>query len=273
MRRILPCLALLPALFPAAPALAGGPLPVSADAAPVVFVETPKPRFVFTLRGGVAVKPDYFGASSYGVGPDLGFDFGYARAFGRDFGSTDPDFERTGLHLRGSFRYIGERSAADHPELTGLNDIDLSVELGLGLAYTQRSYEIFGDVRYGVVGHESVVGELGADLRLHPGDRLTLTAGPRLFLGSDSYAQTYFGVTAAESAASGLAAFTAEGGALSAGIELGATYKIDENWGVEGALTYDRLLNDAAASPITVQGSEDQLRARIGLTRRISLRF
>lgn len=173
----------------------------------------------------------------------------------------------------GSFRYIGERSSSDNPELAGLDDVDMAIELGMGLAYSQRNYEVFGDVRYGVVGHESFVGELGADLRLHPTDRLTLTAGPRVFFGSDSYSQTYFGVTAAESAASGLAAYTASGGALSAGIELGATYAINDDWGIEGAVVYDRLLNDAADSPIVLQGSADQWSLRLGVTRRISLRF
>lgn len=233
----------------------------------------PQPRLVFTLRGGVGAKPEYFGSDSYGAVPDLGFEFGYARLFGREFGSADPYYEAEGLRVRGSFRYIGPRDDADSPELAGLNDIDEAVELGMGLSYRQRNFEVFGDVRYGVIGHEAWVGELGADVRLHPTDRLEVTFGPRLFLGDGAYSDTYFGVTPAESAASGLAAYDPEGGALSAGLELGAKYRIDENWGVEGAITYDRLINDAADSPIVQQGSADQWKARIGVTRRFTLSF
>lgn len=255
-------------------ASAGSIEPGDPAAAPVV-QPAPRstPRLVFTLRGGASVAPAYFGSDEYEVGPDLGFSLGYARLGGFEFGSPDPAYEKRGLHLRGSFRYISARSADDYPELSGLNDVDAAVELGLGLGYTQRNYELFGDVRYGVVGHESFVGELGADLRLHPSERLTLTMGPRVFLGSSKYADTYFGVSAGESLASGLPAYDASGGVLSAGVEIGATYQINDRWGVEGAVNYDRLMNDAADSPITQQGSEDQLRMRIGVTRRFTLNF
>ena len=128
-------------------------------------------------------------------------------------------------------------------------------------------------LRYGVVGHEAFVGELGADVFLRPSDRLTLRAGPRALFGDSDYAQTYFGVTAAEAAAPGstFAAFNAGGGLLSAGAELGAEYRINDNWGIDAAITYEQLRNDAAASPITVQ--DNNLSARIGITRRFSLGF
>ena len=68
-------------------------------------------------------------------------------------------------------------------------------------------------------------------------------------------------------------AFDAGGGLLSAGVELGATYQINDDWGVEGALTWDRLAGDAADSPIVATGDRDQYSVRIGLTRRITLDF
>lgn len=255
-------------------ALAGSLEPVQPEPLPTVQAAPAQtPRLVFTLRGGVAVSPEYFGSSDYEIGPDLGFSLGYARLGGFSFGSTDPNFEKRGLNLRGAFRYIPERSASKSPALAGLNDRDASVELGLGLGYTQRNYEVFGDIRYGVVGHESFVGTLGADLRLHPTDRLTVTAGPRVSLGSDTFANTYFGVTPAEAAASSFAAYEAQGGVMSAGVELGATYRINDSWGVEGAATYEKLMGDAADSPITQAGDDDQWRLRLGLTRRFSLGF
>ncbi len=235
---------------------------------------TPTPDLIFTLGGGVGVEPTYFGSDSYEAVPAFSFSVDYLRLpGGRSIGSTDPNYIPTGLGLRPSFRIIKERSATDHAELTGLNDIDLSVELGLGVAYRQENFEVFADARYGVIGHEAWVGDLGANLILRPTDRLTLKAGPRLFLADDSYAATYYGVTPAESIASGLATFAPAGGALSAGIELGATYAINDTWGVDGAVRWDRLLNDAADSPITGLGSEDQFSARIMLTRRFTLDF
>ena len=43
-----------------------------------------------------------------------------------------------------------------------------SVEAGLGLGYEQRNWRAFADVRYGFVGHNAWVGELGADAIAYP---------------------------------------------------------------------------------------------------------
>ncbi|WP_226779200.1 MipA/OmpV family protein [Oceaniglobus trochenteri] len=271
-------LAILSLVAPSA-VLAGDLGTTTTEPAPVYqAVPAATPDLIFTVRGGASVAPDYFGSGDYSVGPDFALGLNFLRLpGGRSFGSADANDPRYGLGLRGSFRYIGKREAADHAELRGLNDVDASVELGLGLGYTSRNFDAFADLRYGVVGHESFVGELGADVKFHPTDRLSLSIGPRVFVGSDDYAQTYFGVSAAEAGAAGSnfagRAFNADGGVLSAGIELGATYKIDDNWGVEGAVTWDRFTGDAADSPIVRQGDRDQYGVRIGITRRITLDF
>jgi outer membrane scaffolding protein for murein synthesis (MipA/OmpV family) len=180
---------------------------------------------------------------------------------------------RSGLGLQGSFRYVGERDSSEFEDLRGLDDVDDALELGVGLAYRQDAYQVFGDLRYGVTGHDSFVGEVGADVFFRPTDRLTLNAGPRVFFAEDSYAQEYFGVSAAEAARSALPAFEADGGALGAGLEIGAEYRLNDSWGIEGAVTYDRLLGDAEDSPITEAGSADQYGVRVGLTRRITFGF
>ena len=51
------------------------------------------------------------------------------------------------------------------------------------------------------------------------------------------------------------------------------TYALNDNWDVSGAIRYDRLLGDAASSPITAQGSADQGSVRLGLVRRFTLDF
>ena len=256
------------------PATAG-----SLDTAPDAIVVSPapvapaRPGLAFRLRGGIGANPAYFGARDLKAGPDFALSFEFLRLpGGATLGNPDAASPRYGFSPRGSFRFIGKRSATDHPELAGLNDVKASVELGLGLAYTQRNFEAFADVRYGVIGHKAWVGELGADLVMRPNDRLTLRAGPRLFMGSSDYANTYFGVTPAESSAA-LPAFRAKGGALSAGLELGATYAINDLWGIDGAIRYDRYLNSAKDSPIVQQGRDSALSVRLGVTRRISLGF
>jgi outer membrane scaffolding protein for murein synthesis (MipA/OmpV family) len=104
-----------------------------------------------------------------------------------------------------------------------------------------------------------------------PSDQLTLRAGPRIFWGSDDYAQTYFGVSDAESAASGFEAFDAGGGILRQGVKAEANYQFNDDWGLVGTIQYDQLRDDAADSPITQ--SEDQLTGSIVLTRKVTFGF
>jgi outer membrane scaffolding protein for murein synthesis (MipA/OmpV family) len=232
------------------------------------------PDLVTTLRAGVAVSPAYLGSDDYELGPDLDIRFDYIRLpGGLEFGSSSSVGFRTGWGLSGSLRYLGDRDSNDHDEIRGLDNVPWSLEAGLGVGYEQRNYRAFTDVRYGFVGHNAWVGEIGADAIAYPMDGLTVTLGPRLEFGDDKFAQTYFGVSPSEEQASGLDQFDAHGGLLAAGLELGGRYRFNERWGVEGAASWGRLLNDAADSPITETGSEDQYRIRLGITRSISLDF
>lgn len=273
----LPGLALVAMLLPVT-ALAGS-LETEADAqviapAPAASLSG-NPDLIFRLGAGLSYGSGYFGGTENELGPTGRLQLQFVRLpGGLTFGSPSGQ-ARTGFSPHGSFRLIGERSATDYPELTGLNDVPLSVELGLGLGYASDRFSAFADARYGAVGHHAWVGEFGADIIMRPSDRLTLTAGPRLLVGSTRYANTYFGVTAAESVASGgaLAAFNASGGAMTAGVEVGATYALSPLWSLDGALRYDRFVGDAGNSPIVAQGRDDDVRVSIGLSRLISLDF
>jgi MipA family protein len=269
-------LAQAPTVSPPVPAEPSVPIPPPANVSPGLLaaggtLDSATPDIVVTLRAGVQVSPAYFGSDDYELGPDLAARFDYVRfPGGFEYGSSQAVGFRTGWGLQGSVRYIGER---DEDDIEGLDDVPWSLEAGLGVGYEQRNWRAFTDVRYGFVGHNAWVGEIGADAIAYPVEGLTLTAGPRFQFGTDSFAQTYFGVSPDESDASGLAPYEASGGLLGAGIEVGARYLFNERWGIEGAVGYDRLVGDAADSPITEQGSPDQYRARVGITRRISLDF
>ena len=256
-------------------AVAGGPAVTAVDPQPVVVQEraASSAGLSVTVTGGVAVQPDYFGASSYTAAPSFGFGINRLKFGGFGFGSDDPSYRKTGFGFRGSFRYIKNRTSRDNFELRGLNDIRTALELGAGVGYTTDYFTAFGDLRYGVLGHHSFVGELGADAILRPADKVTLTLGPRIDLGSSRFNKTYFGITPAESAASGLAAYRPGGGVYGAGLQFGATYQISENWGVTGTASYTRLVNDAADSPIVQQGKKNQFGVSVGVTRRVTFGF
>ncbi|WP_417809402.1 MipA/OmpV family protein [Thioclava sp.] len=246
--------------------------PAAVAPAPVM---TKTPDLIFRLGAGVSYGPSYFGSDSSEAGPTGSFSLQFLRAPGGKSVGSETGEPRYGFAPRASFRVIGKRSAKDHPELTGMKDVPLSVEVGFGLGYASQNFEAFGNLRYGAIGHEAWVGELGADLVLHPSDRLTLKAGPRVVVGSNKYNDTYFGVTAAESVASAgaLAAYNPGSGVVSAGIEVGATYALNDTWSINGAVRYDRFQSDAKDSPIVAQGSADQVRVIIGASRLFSFNF
>ncbi|MEJ6397760.1 MipA/OmpV family protein [Yoonia sp. 208BN28-4] len=222
----------------------------------------------FTIGAGALAAPGYFGSDDYVIGPTGSFSLERLH-----FGSLSIGENGTsdGFGYHGGFRYIGERSSDEFSELEGLNDVDAAIELGGGLHYAADDYYLYADVRYGVIGHESLVAEVGADAYYRPTNELTLAAGPRVLIGSDDYADTYFGVTAAEAAASGFDAFDPDAGVISSGLEASATYQFNDDWGVTGTVRYDLLREDAADSPITA--SDEQLSVGIVLTRSVSFGF
>ncbi len=252
---------------------AGLPLPGFLAAGGVF--DAREPDLVATISAGIDVSPAYLGSDEYELGPSFDARLDFVRLpNGFEFGSGRAVGFRTGLGLRTSARYIPGRDSGDYSEIDGLDDIPWSFEAGLGLGYEQRNYRVFADVRYGIIGSNAWVGDVGADAIAYPIDGLTLTLGPRLNFGDDHFASTYFGVSPEESVRNGnLPAYDAKGGLIGGGVVLGARYLFNERWGVEGSASWDRLLNDAADSPITEQGAVDQYRVGIGLTRRISLDF
>jgi outer membrane scaffolding protein for murein synthesis (MipA/OmpV family) len=254
--------------------------PIKAFMAGVLLV-FPMPAWAQELPGasvtiglGAELAPDYFGAGMTGLGPAGAFSIqGLVLPGGFGIGSesalpTDP-----GFGLRGAFRFVSSREASDNAELRGLEDIDAAVELGLGLFRITERSRVYGEIRRGFGGHEGWVAEAGVDAILRPADQLVLTAGPRVHWGDTAFVDTYFGVTEAEAARSRFASFSPDGGLVSLGIEMNARYDFRNGWGLHGTLGWRQLQGDAGRSPISKEGSLDQVGARLIVTRSFGLRF
>ncbi|WP_420408257.1 MipA/OmpV family protein [Hoeflea sp.] len=227
------------------------------------------PGISFELGAAGRLSPSYFGSSDLVLSPvpiirlkRLELPNGFVIGGGSD----------QGFSLSPSFGVVGKRSASDSPELAGLNTIDAAFEFGLAAKYRAGQFRVQGALRRGFGGHEGIRGELGADYILEPDDKWTVYAGPRLDFANSTFANTYFGVTAAEASAR-FPAFTAGGGLISAGLEGGLRYQMDEYWAIEAGASYDRLVGDAADSPITAQGSRNQYSVEFGILRRFDIGF
>lgn len=219
---------------------------------------------VLEVGAGVAYKPKYEGASSYIFSPQPLFKLHFLRLpNGYEIGGgTDQ-----GFGFRPAFGYRGERKASDAPILAGLGTVSSAFEFGAAVSYRMDYLKGFVELRRGFGGHEGWVGEIGADAVFDPTPRLAISAGPRASFASSDYMQTYFGVTATQSAASGLPTTSVGGGFKTVGLEGELRYKLtDKVTAITGA-KWERLIGDAASSPIiTGGGKKDQFTVRLGLT-------
>lgn len=220
----------------------------------------------FELGGGVTVAPSFEGSSRYEATPSFTFRLKELKWQNIDIGGD----EVGGFSIAPSFRYLNERNASDDPILAGIEDIDASLELGLRASYEWQNARIFAQARYGVTGHNGLVGEAGADIILRPDEQLTFSIGPRISFGNTEYNDTFFSVP---TTALNLQAFEAEGGLKSAGVESAIRYDFSDTWAIESSVEWSRLVGDAAASPIVQAGERDQIIAKFGIIRKFDLQF
>jgi outer membrane protein len=238
--------------------------------ATVATAQDRSPGIEFEIGLGGLLAPAYEGAKTYKVSPSPIFHFGYlALPNGFVLGGGKQD----GLSFRPSVNFRAKRKSSDYAEINGLRDVGASLELGGGVAYTVANFRGFADLRYGVTGHKGIVGEAGLDVLAKPMDKLSVYGGPRVSFANTRYMDSYFSVTPAESVASGLAAFSAKGGLKSVGVEIGGRYQHDDNWAVESAATWNRLVADAGKSPVAIAGSRDQFTVKLGLVRKFHIGF
>ncbi|MBU2958439.1 MipA/OmpV family protein [Paracoccus sp. 1_MG-2023] len=212
---------------------------------------------------GAAVGPEYPGSDEGEVSPWI---IWRNSGFGNSVGGS-----AQGLSFAPSFGTVGDRDTGDYPELSGLDDIDRAYELGLRVSYGMGPVTAFGSLRRGFDGHEGLTGEIGAKYRTQLTERLTLWSGAELVYGDDEFNNTYFGVTAAESAASGLDETQPGGGLNEAALTFEAKYAMTETTSLLGEIRYGKLIGDAADSPVVQEEYQPSL--RLGVTRRFTFGF
>lgn len=128
------------------------------------------------------------------------------------------------------------------------------------------SFRIRGELMKGLNGHHGLLGSIGADKIWRDGDKYVFSIGPRILLSDARFQRAYFGVTPAASLASGLPAYRPKGGVYALAVASGVTYALGKRWGLFGFGRYERLVGDAARSPIIRDlGSRNQWSAGIGL--------
>ena len=219
---------------------------------------------------GAHAYPSFPGSDDFDIGPLLDLD---TARDGEPFRYEAPD-ESFGFALvnAGGFRFgpvlnfEGARTAEDVG--ANLPKVKFSLEPGGFVSLDlSDSFRLRGEVRKGVSGHKGWIGLAGADFVMRDGDSWLFAIGPRVSWSSNRYHEAWFGVTPVDAVASGLPAYDPGGGIHAYGGTATVETQLGPRWGLYAYAKYDRLVGDAADSPIVRQlGSRDQLSGGLSLT-------
>ena len=248
-------------------------------------------EFSAKLGALAAFSPDYQGSDDYqfgglpyvslgwkadtvvpkgGTGLQLGLhDASLEFPRGIDFGLAKL-YRPEGLYRANlGFAYNMGRDEDDNTALNGMGEIGGHALATVGLSFKPNEsgwgYAISytGDLSNETDG-ATVDGKISYAYPLSKQVMVSVTGD--LVWANQDHMQSYFGVSTAQAVSSSNARFDADSGIKSAGLGVSANWMISENWMAISNLKYQRLMNDAADSPlVTDQGSADQVSASVGL--------
>lgn len=217
-----------------------------------------------TVGGGLSLAPRYSGAAHDRLrfiplleATDGHFFASMLRGAGYNF--SDTRGLAYGLRLA-----VGRARREDaDPHLQGMGNIPYSIEGGAFLNQRFGLWYLSGDVSAGKHGAHAALGG-GMALPLSIRDHIRL--GVNLEWSGRRYNQTYFGVTAAQSAASGyvLAPYDAGGGLTDYALTANWAHSYSRQWFSTLGISFKQLTGNARRSPLTQSASQPSANFIVG---------
>jgi outer membrane scaffolding protein for murein synthesis (MipA/OmpV family) len=247
-RRGLTALLLLPLLGAASSALAQPPAGAPA----------PRSNWQLSVGPGVIVTPQYPGAADYQILPIPALDVSYRdRLFftaRRGLGAYAVNDRRNGLEIGGALWFRTARlERLDRARLSGLGRISAAPQLRGFVA------KRFGTLTADATAARDLGGTNGATLDLSVshaerlGTRTFLRIGPSLSFGDARFNRGFFGITPAQAARSGRMTYPIGGGLYQVGVRGALITPVGRRWTLAAFGGYDRLVGDAADSPVVAR--------------------
>ncbi len=234
----------------------------------------PAPPAAWTVEAGAEVRslPHYQGSDDYGVYPVPFLDVRpagtpprfHAPRDGLGYALYDTDTLKAGPVAQLELA----RRVKHNPDLAGLGDVGAAAEVGGFVDYWPTPWlRARVEVRQGFGGHHGVVSDGTVDFVVPVAPQWVVSGGPRLTVATKEANTPYFGVNAAQAAASGLPVYDVGGGIRSVGVGSQAIYRWNPRWSTYGFVEYSRLTGDVANSPVVaMRGSPDQTMFGLGTT-------
>jgi outer membrane scaffolding protein for murein synthesis (MipA/OmpV family) len=221
------------------------------------------PDWRVILGTAAQVQPVYSGAAAYRVRGGPVFNVQYRDiAFLSTGEGLGVNFLR-GDHYRfgAAIAYdLGRRMADDYTNLRGMGDISPAPVAKLFGSYVlSRKFPLIlrVDVRQILGGANGAVGDAGLYMPL-PGSskKFVMFAGPSITLATHRYLQSEYGVTPAQSLASGHRVFDPHAGTAAVGVGFSATRFLTDHWLLNLDAAVNKLKGSADESPVTERGTE-----------------
>lgn len=218
----------------------------------------------FTVGGGAFVVPDYPGSNDYEVRPApvlrVQKDNLYIETHSSGIRANVLPHGR--FELGPVLRYGGGRDNVEDAAVDRLPDVD--DELSIGVFAAVKFPDLLDErdsLGLGIEAAEAADNgatlKLGVDYDRKIAKRLSLGVGLSTTYVDDDYAQTYFSVSDAGAAASGLSRYDAGGGFRDVTLSLTGRFAVTASIGVGAVAGISKLLGDVADSPVVEDRGTD----------------
>jgi len=160
------------------------------------------------------------------------------------------------------------REEADHKALTGLGDIDSSIELYVdGMYVLNDNWSLLARYLRDVGGAgKGNVAFLGANYRIDTGSpNFVVDISSDVSFADSKHMNTEFGVNATQSLNSGYDEYSAGAGIKSYGLGINTAYKLNENMALTFETSYEKYASKASNSPLLkLNGQDYEVEAEVG---------
>lgn len=255
------------------PAFAGRPLKkilpgtlLALLATPTLAAEPPL-RTSLTVGGGVDVAPRYSGSNENRVSTALVLDYSMRNGFfvsstrglgyGNNLGNVDYSAALSYRTGRKDHNVDSDDMNDGSDHLRGMGNIKGSAlgVVGLGYNFTPwLSAQLQAEVPFSQRDNGAAL-HVGIVSPLYHSPKNSVTMALTSSWGTNDYMQTYYGVSASQSAASGFTQYDAGSGIYAWSLNLDWTHNFTERWSVVADAGYTQLAGDARNSPIVQRKS------------------
>ncbi|CAM3111021.1 MipA/OmpV family protein [Paracoccus nototheniae] len=206
-------------------------------------------EYNLSVGPGAAIFPTYQGSNKSRVIPLPVIEGRYGRFFVDTSEGIGVDLYRDDIfRLGASVTYVAGYDSGDVPK--GINGIDDTAGARVfGSVRLDRFTFSVGAVQ-SIGGAKGLVADAGLSYYLPLTPSFALVPSVSTTWADGKYMDNYFGISAAESVASGLPSFKAKSGFKDASLSLTGIYRVSDRWTVTGNVGATMLFGDALDTPL-----------------------